>query len=201
MILQHNLKKILFLRVFSTYHLSLANYKHLFVNTLSTPYDQTAKNTHTHHLSQSNLTTDHSTGEIQARHPLTSPHSSTHQIVGGSDPSISRKSDFSSIWNSVKTREMVSPGSARMVHLHSPLLPRPPAPPPPPVTGESPLGKSKLEMSPLEPLRVPPHVSSAVSHQRKEKKAGRGGWGKSRYTVSELFQSHYSKFTMGKKVA
>lgn len=66
---------------------------------------------------------------------------------------------------------MVSPGSASMVHLHSPLLPRPPAvlpppPPPPPAPGESPPGKSKLEMRPLEPLRVPPHVSSAVSHQR-----------------------------------
>lgn len=60
-----------------------------------------------------------------------------------------------------------------MVHLHSPLLPRPPAPPLPPALGDSPLGKSKLEMSPLEPLRVPPHVSSAVSHQRE--KNGRGG--------------------------
>lgn len=68
---------------------------------------------------------------------------------------------------------MVSPGSARMVHLHSPLLPSPQAPPLPPVLGDSPLGKSKLEMSPLEPLRVPPHVSSAVSHQR-EKGMGRG---------------------------
>lgn len=58
-----------------------------------------------------------------------------------------------------------------MVHLHSPLLPRPPAPPP--VPGESPLGKSKLDMSPLEPLRVPPHVSSAVSHPR-EKPGGEG---------------------------
>lgn len=61
---------------------------------------------------------------------------------------------------------MVSPGSAKMVHLHSPLMPRPPAPPPVPVPGDSPLGKSKLEMSPLEPLKVPPHVSSAASHQR-----------------------------------
>lgn len=61
---------------------------------------------------------------------------------------------------------MVSPGSARMVHLHSPLMPRPTARPPVPVPGDSPLGKSKLEMSPLEPLKVPPHVSSAASHQR-----------------------------------
>lgn len=60
---------------------------------------------------------------------------------------------------------MVSPGSARTVHLHSPLVPRPPAPPPAAVPGDSPLGKSKLDMSPLEPLKVPPHVSSAASHQ------------------------------------
>lgn len=94
---------------------------------------------------------------------------------------------------------MVSPGSARMVHLHSPLLPRPPAPAPPPAPGDSPLGKSKLEMSPLEPLRVPPHVSSAVSHQ-KEKQGGDGEGG-NRHMVSGLFQSYYSKFNMGIRVA
>lgn len=88
----------------------------------------------------------------------------------------------------------MSPGSASMVHLHSPLLPRPPAPPPPPVPGESPLGKSKLEMSPLEPLRVPPHVSSAVSHQR-EKPGGEGKGAAN--THCWLFQSHYKKLTIG----
>ena len=46
----------------------------------------------------------------------------THQIVGGSDPSTSKKSYFSSVWKSVKMTEMVSPGSASMVHVQSALL-------------------------------------------------------------------------------
>lgn len=79
---------------------------------------------------------------------------STYHIDGASVPLISKKSYPSSSWKSVKTKAMVSPGSARMVQVQSALFPY----------SE---GKWGLEMVLLVPRRVPPQAPSAGKSRNK----------------------------------
>lgn len=72
----------------------------------------------------------------------------TYQIDGASVPLISRKSYPSSNWKSVKTKAMVSPGSANMVQVQSALF-------------SYSEGKCGLEIVPLVPRSVPPQAPSA----------------------------------------
>lgn len=51
-----------------------------------------------------------------------------------------------------------------------------------------------------EPTGAPQGTTTCVLRcQSPKRKAGRGGWGESRHTVSGLFQSHNSKFTLSRK--
>lgn len=72
----------------------------------------------------------------------------TYHIDGASVPLISRKSYPSSNWKSVKTKAMVSPGSANMVQVQSALF-------------SYSEGKCGLEIVPLVPRSVPPQAPSA----------------------------------------
>lgn len=72
----------------------------------------------------------------------------TYHIDGASVPLISRKSYPSSNWKSVKTKAMVSPGSANMVQVQSALF-------------SYSEGKCGLEIAPLVPRSVPPQAPSA----------------------------------------
>lgn len=79
----------------------------------------------------------------------------TYQSEDPSVPATSRTSYPSSSWKSMKTKAIVSPGSARIVHVQSALLPYS-------------KGKWGLEIIPLWPRKVPPQASSAAnraSHQ------------------------------------
>lgn len=80
----------------------------------------------------------------------------THHIDGASVPLISRKSYLSSSWKSVKTRAMVSPGSARILHVQSALF-------------SYSEGKCGLDIVPVVPLNVPPHDPSAGKKLKKKK--------------------------------
>ena len=84
----------------------------------------------------------------------------TYHIDGASVPLISKKSYPSSSWKSVKTKAMVSPGSARMVQVQSALFPY----------SE---GKCGLEMVLLVPLRVPPQAPSAGGGRTKGNQVSR----------------------------
>lgn len=81
---------------------------------------------------------------------------STYHTDGASVPLISRKSYPSSSWKSVKTRAMVSPGSARMVHVQSALF-------------SYSEGKWGLEIVLLVPRKVPPQAPSAGRDRSKRK--------------------------------
>lgn len=72
----------------------------------------------------------------------------TYHIDGASVPLISKKSYPSSNWKSVKTKAMVSPGSANMVQVQSALF-------------SYSEGKWGLEIVPLVPRSVPPQAPSA----------------------------------------
>lgn len=72
----------------------------------------------------------------------------TDQSDDPSVPVTSKKSYPSSNWKSMKTKAMVSPGSARIVHVQSALL----------LYSD---GKWGLEIIPLCPRNVPPQASSA----------------------------------------
>lgn len=74
---------------------------------------------------------------------------------GASVPLISKKSYPSSSWKSVKTSAMVSPGSARMVHVQSALF-------------SYSEGKWGLEMLLLVPRKVPPQAPSAARGRREK---------------------------------
>lgn len=74
----------------------------------------------------------------------------TYQSEDPSVPATSKTSYPSSSWKSMKTRAIVSPGSARIVHVQSALLPYS-------------KGKWGLEIIPLCPLKVPPQASSAAN--------------------------------------
>lgn len=72
----------------------------------------------------------------------------TYHIDGASVPLISKKSYPSSNWKSVKTKAIVSPGSANMVQVQSALF-------------SYSEGKWGLEIAPLVPRSVPPQAPSA----------------------------------------
>lgn len=78
----------------------------------------------------------------------------TYQSEDPSVPATSKTSYPSSSWKSMKTRAIVSPGSARIVHVQSALLPYS-------------KGKWGLEIIPLCPLKVPPQASSAGNRECK----------------------------------
>lgn len=86
----------------------------------------------------------------------------TYHMDGASVPLISKKSYPSSSWKSVKTRAMVSPGSARMVQVQSALF-------------SYSEGKCGLEMELLVPRKVPPQAPSAAGTEA-EGKHHISGW-------------------------
>lgn len=71
-----------------------------------------------------------------------------YHMLGASVPLISRKSYLSSNKKSLKTRAMVSPGSARIDHVQSRLL-------------SYSVGYPGLDIEPAVPRNVPPHAPSA----------------------------------------
>lgn len=75
-------------------------------------------------------------------------------MLGASVPLISRKSYLSSKRKSLKTRAIVSPGSARMDHVQSRLL-------------SYSAGYPGLVIEPAVPLSVPPHAPSAEETRKK----------------------------------
>lgn len=76
-------------------------------------------------------------------------------MLGASVPLISRKSYLSSKRKSLKTRAIVSPGSARMDHVQSRLL-------------SYSAGYPGLVIEPAVPLSVPPHAPSAEETRKKK---------------------------------
>lgn len=74
-------------------------------------------------------------------------------MLGASVPLISRKSYLSSNKKSLKTRAIVSPGSARIDHVQSRLL-------------SYSAGYPGLVIEPAVPRNVPPHAPSAGERQR-----------------------------------
>lgn len=81
-------------------------------------------------------------------------------MLGASVPLISRKSYLSSNKKSLKTRAMVSPGSARIDHVQSRLL-------------SYSAGYPGLVIEPAVPRNVPPHAPSARDIQKKKKMRGK----------------------------